>query len=508
MPLGADGQPDPTRVQPLVNEAANPVDIQSGPNGDLYYVDFDGGTIHHLSYDDTGGCADGTFLAEYRNNTDLSGAPVLSRCESAIDHDWGTNRPGPGVNVDNFSARWTGQFAFAGGSYTFNSTTDDGVRVYVDGSLLIDGWQDGAATTRTASTTLTPGTHAVKVEYYEHTGEAEARVSWQLDAPNTAPTPVIDTPSSSLTYAVGDGISFSGHATDPEDGPLPASALSWTLLIHHCTTTSACHVHNVQTWNGVSNGMLNAPDHAYPSHLELILQARDSEGTPATTSVTLDPKTTDLTVHTVPEGLELTVGDTTGAAPFTNTLIVGSNNAVSAPLTQQLGGRTYDFVSWSDGGTATHNLTAQAGGTTYTATYAEKAPPPPPPPPVLPPLSTQAPTLSGTAAEGRLLTVHAGSWSGGSPIHFSFQWLRCNRHANGCAVVEGATSATFRLGGAEVGGRVEARVTAVNAVGSATTPTAASAIVARYRHPPISVLRFAPFSRELESLRRLLRRLR
>ena len=50
MPLGANGEPDPTRVQPFVNEAANPVDIQSGPNGDLYYVDFDGGTIHHLSY--------------------------------------------------------------------------------------------------------------------------------------------------------------------------------------------------------------------------------------------------------------------------------------------------------------------------------------------------------------------------------------------------------------------------------------------------------------------------
>ena len=94
MPLGANGEPDPTRVQPFVNEAANPVDIQSGPNGDLYYVDFDGGTIHHLSYGAPGVCAAGTFLAEYRNNTTLSGAPVLSRCESAIDNDWAGNRPG------------------------------------------------------------------------------------------------------------------------------------------------------------------------------------------------------------------------------------------------------------------------------------------------------------------------------------------------------------------------------------------------------------------------------
>ena len=178
MPLGANGEPDPTRVQPFVNEAANPVDIQSGPNGDLYYVDFDGGTIHHLSYGATGVCAAGTFLAEYRNNTDLSGAPVLSRCESAINHAWAGNRPGPGVNADNFSARWTGQFAFAGGTYAFSSTTDDGVRLYVDGSLLIDGWQDGPVT-RTASKSLAPGTHpgelaARRAERCSDTGDRHA----------------------------------------------------------------------------------------------------------------------------------------------------------------------------------------------------------------------------------------------------------------------------------------------------------------------------------------------
>jgi glucose/arabinose dehydrogenase len=491
MPLGANGDPDPTRVEPFVNEAANPVDIQSGPNGDLYYVDFDGGTIHHLSYGGSGGCATGTFLAEYRNNTDLSGAPALSRCESTINHDWADNRPGPGVNVDDFSARWTGQFAFAGGNYTFSSTTDDGVRVYVDGSLVIDGWQDGS-TTRTASTSLAAGMHAVKVEYYEHAGNAVAQVSWQLDAPNAAPTPVIDTPSASLTYAVGDAISFKGHATDPEDGQLPDSALSWTLLIHHCTQ-SGCHVHPVQTWDKVSSGTLNAPDHAYPSHLELILRAKDSGGAEATTSVALDPKTSDLSFHTDPEGLALAVGSAADVAPFTRTVITGSDNSVGAPLTQQLGGRTYDFVSWSDGGAASHDLTARAGGATYTATYAEEPLPPPFLPPPLPPRSTQAPTLSGRAAEGRVLTAHTGGWSGSTPISFTFQWLRCNRHANACVVLEGATGRTLRLGGAEVGGRVEARVTATNAAGSATAQTAASALVARYRHPPVGKLERAPF---------------
>ncbi|HSS80940.1 MAG TPA: PQQ-dependent sugar dehydrogenase [Gaiellaceae bacterium] len=506
MPLGANGQPDPSRVQPLVNDASNPVDIEAGPNGDLYYVDFDGGTIHHLSYNAAGTCATGTFLAEYHNSVDLSGPAVLRRCENAIDHDWANGPPGPGVNSDGFSATWSGQFSFAGGSYTFSSTADDGVRVFVDGVSLIDDWHDQSPTTTTATVSLTAGTHSVRVDYYDRTGGALARVSWELDAANSAPTAVIDAPSSTLTYSVGDAISFSGHATDPQDGALPASALSWTLLIHHCTTPTSCHVHDVQTWSGVSSGSVNAPDHDYPSHLELVLQATDGDGLQSSASVTLQPKTVDLSFATIPSGLALAVGSSTDATPFTRTVIAGSANSVSAPATQTLNGHTYSFASWSDGGAAAHTVTAPANAAGYTATYTDATPPPPPPPPppflppVLPPLSTQAPTLSGTAAEGRLLTAHTGSWSGGTPIGFSFQWLRCNRHASRCSVVEGATGRTFRLGGAEVGGRVEARVTATNSVGSATTPTGASAVVVRYHHPPVRNLHRAPFS-----LRRLLR---
>jgi hypothetical protein len=484
MPLGANGEPDPTRVQPFVNEAANPVDIQSGPNGDLYYVDFDGGTIHHLSYGAPGGCATGTFLADYRNNTDLSGAPVLSRCESAIDHDWAGNRPGPGVNVDDFSSRWTGQFAFAGGTYTFNSTTDDGVRVYVDGSLLIDGWRNGVAT-RSASKNLAPGAHAVKVEYYEHTGDATARVSWQLDAPNAAPTPAIDTPSQSLTYAVGDAISFSGNATDPEDRVLPDSALSWTLLIHHCTTPSTCHVHQVQTWTGVSSGSLSAPDHDYPSHLELVLQATDGGGLQSSTSVTLDPKTVNLSFATTPSGLAVAVGSSSAATPFTRTVIVGSANSVSAPVTQALNGHTYAFASWSDGGAATHTVTAPASAAGYTATYSDVTPPPPP---VLPPLSTRAPALSGTARQGRVLSVDPGDWSGTTPLSYSYAWLRCAKIGASCLVVAGASGSLYTLTAYDVGARIEARVTATNAIGSATAPTAQSAVVQKRVRGPVRVL--------------------
>ena len=61
---------------------------------------------------------------------------------------------------------------------------------------------------------------------------------------------------------------------DAEDGPLPASALSWSLVLQHCPST--CHTHAVQSWQGVSDGSFTAPDHDYPTYLELTLTATDS----------------------------------------------------------------------------------------------------------------------------------------------------------------------------------------------------------------------------------------
>ena len=87
---------------------------------------------------------------------------------------------------------------------------------------------------------------------------------------------------------MGDVINFSGRGTDEQDGTLGPSALSWSLLLHHCP--SVCHVHSIQSFNGVSSGSFVAPDHEYPSHLELRLTATDSAGQQDTKSVMLDPR--------------------------------------------------------------------------------------------------------------------------------------------------------------------------------------------------------------------------
>ena len=125
-----------------------------------------------------GSCPIGQYKATYFANQTLSGAPATERCESAVDYDWGYGSPsGANVGPDDFSVRWVGQQSFAAGTYTFTVTADDGVRVYLDGSLVIDQWKDQPPTSYTASRSVSAGDHTVSVEYYEHSEVAVARLT-------------------------------------------------------------------------------------------------------------------------------------------------------------------------------------------------------------------------------------------------------------------------------------------------------------------------------------------
>ncbi len=155
----------------------------------------------------------------------------------------------------------------------------------------------------------------------------------------------------------------------------PPARLDWQLNLHHCNqgNPNDCHVHVVENQSGVSSGNFVAPDHEYPSHLEIVLTATDSGATTGTDTVDLQPDTVDLTFNTVPQGLDLTVGTKTEAAPFTDTFIIGSVNTVSAITPQSFGGTTYEFASWSDGGAQSHDITAPSVPQAFTATYTPTA---------------------------------------------------------------------------------------------------------------------------------------
>lgn len=124
--------------------------------------------------------ADTEWHARYWNNRKLEGEPVLQRFETDINYDWGGGFPAPGINADEFSAKWTRDVEFPAGTYRFIATTDDGMRVWVDEVLLIDSWNDSQVHTVSADRYLSPGDHTIRVEYYEAGGDAVARFSWVL----------------------------------------------------------------------------------------------------------------------------------------------------------------------------------------------------------------------------------------------------------------------------------------------------------------------------------------
>jgi hypothetical protein len=124
----------------------------------------------------------GTGLAaEYFNNPSLTGVPVLQRIE-AVNFDWSTASPGTGVAVDNFSVRWIGHVVVPStGAYQFQTVSDDGVRLTVNGVQLINNWTDHPSTTDTSNTiNLVAGTkYQVVMEFYERSGAAIAKLLWK-----------------------------------------------------------------------------------------------------------------------------------------------------------------------------------------------------------------------------------------------------------------------------------------------------------------------------------------
>jgi PKD repeat protein len=326
---GVDGNPAPGLIRTFVAGAANPVNLEMGPGGDLYYVDFDGGTIRRIHY---------TAPSNQPPTAVATATPTTGPAPLTVTFD-GSSSSDPDTDMLTYEWDLDGDGGYddgTGASVTYTYTAGG----TVNASLRVTD-SHGAFGTDTVTITVTVG--------------------------NTPPTATIVSPAAGTTWKVGDVITFSGTATDPQDGTLPASALTWNLVMQHCP--SNCHTHPLQDFMGVGSGSFTAPDHEYPSYLELRLTATDSGGLSDTKVLRLDPKTVVLTFQTTPGGLQLTVGSTTSAATFSRTVIVGSANTVSAVSPQTKARQRYSFSSWSDGGAQTHTIVAPATAATYTARF-------------------------------------------------------------------------------------------------------------------------------------------
>lgn len=116
---------------------------------------------------------------EYFDNIDLTGLK-LTRTDEVINFDWGLGSPDPVIGPDTFSVRWTGLIEprFSE-SYTFHTSSDDGVRLWINEQLIINNWTDHALTEDTGTISLSAGQkYDLRMEYFENAGNAATKLAW------------------------------------------------------------------------------------------------------------------------------------------------------------------------------------------------------------------------------------------------------------------------------------------------------------------------------------------
>ncbi len=269
--------PSPGSIETFVAGAANPVNVEFGPGGDLFYVDF-AGSIRRVHYNDT-------TAPTVTSTTPTSGATgvALGISPSAVFSE--SMNPST-LTTSTFTLVEQGETTPLPATVSYDVASRTAT---LDPTAALEANATYTATVESGSSGAKDlGGNPLASDF-----------SWTFQT-NRAPTPVIDTPASTLLWEVGESVAFTGHATDPEQGTLPASSLSWTLFLQHCP--SNCHPHSIQSWPGVAGASLDAPDHEYPSYLELQLTATDAGGASGSTILRLDPATVQLTLRDEPFG--------------------------------------------------------------------------------------------------------------------------------------------------------------------------------------------------------------
>ena len=304
---------------------ASPVDLKVQPDGSLYYLARGSGAVYRVQY--TAGQAPtiGTHPADVSVSV---GAPatfsVAASGTAPLGYQWQRNA------LDIAGA--------TGPSYTLASAqlADDGAlfRCVVTNAF-------GTAISNTARLTVTP---------------------------DLAPTGVIDLPAAGALYAAGDTLAYSGSATDPEDGTLPASAFTWQIDFHHDAHT---HPFRPPTFGATSGSVVipTSGETAANVFYRILLTVRDSAGNTHQAFRDVLPRTAQVTIETAPSGLEVLLDGQPGTAPRTFLGVVGIVRDLEAVSPQLVNGTTWVFASWSDAGARAHAIATPAADTSYTATF-------------------------------------------------------------------------------------------------------------------------------------------
>lgn len=169
----------------------------------------------------------------YYDNPDLT-APVLTRTDPQIDHDWSTGAPDALVAPDTFSARWTGRIRpLYSETYTFTTRSDDGVRLWVNGVNLVDNWTNHGPTENSGSIALTAGqAYDLALEYYENTGGALISLDWSSPSQPRERVPssalsILDTDADGMADAAESAVGLDPSDGDQNGNGTPDGADDW-----------------------------------------------------------------------------------------------------------------------------------------------------------------------------------------------------------------------------------------------------------------------------------------
>ncbi len=145
--------------------------------------------------------------AQYYQGKDFASLK-WSEIDPTVNFTWGTNAPNSIVPADGFAVRWSGQVvAKTSETYTFYTRSDDGIRLWVNGQLLIDNWTDHDVAENSGSIALTAGQATdIKLEYYDNTGGATAQLLWSspTQAKEIIPASQLFQGVSTLAFATGE----------------------------------------------------------------------------------------------------------------------------------------------------------------------------------------------------------------------------------------------------------------------------------------------------------------
>lgn len=185
---------------------------------------------------------------------------------------------------------------------------------------------------------------------------------------NKEPEATITSPKADWLYSGGGVINFEGKGTDPEQGNLPASAFTWKIDFHH-----ADHVHPaMDNVSGAKSGTFQIPKSGETEAnvwYRIYLTVKDDKGLKNTTYRDVYPVKSQVTLASVPSGLQVKLDGKTVTTPYTFTGVAGIVRTIEAVNSQQLNSKGYQFVSWSDKGSINHDINTPATNTTFTAVF-------------------------------------------------------------------------------------------------------------------------------------------